>query len=436
MSQSPIDIIQYPRLFGVLDEFVEECRQHNWEFALLLVEISKFREINLVHGYQAGDKILEEFCGRLQQVAREQDLVLRTGNSEFLFFIRKVHNEGHAALAALKILQTLEKPFATGEHGQLKVNANIGGAICPDHGQDSETLLKSTQSALIDSRSKLESYCIFNTGQRPEDMTSWDVESSLEMAIERDELELYFQPQVELDSGRVCGAEALLRWNHSQRGIIEPGFFIPIAEQGKLIDQITDWSLRSTLWLANEWPQFDEPLAVSVNLSPKMIEHGGLTETITDMSNIFGVSLEYLTLEITESVLMEQVSHTVQALTELKELGISISIDDFGTGYSSMSYFRTLPASQLKIDRSFVANMMDDPIDLHIVRTITDMAQGFGLKVVAEGIESRAEFDMLASLGCDIGQGFYICQPLPHEQFIEWLNQYNAAINHLSSVSG
>ncbi len=435
MPDSTVDIVPYAHLFDVIDEFIDECRQHSSMFGLLLVDINNFRRINLTHGFRAGDEVLAEVLRRMRQVARKQDLVLRIGNSEFLFFIRNVHNEGHASLAAIKLLQVLDETIDTGNR-QLKVKPCIGGALYPDHGQDSSMLLKSTESALLDARRRPESHSIFTEERDPDNLTTWNIESDLEAAIERDEFELHFQPQVEISSGRVYGAEALLRWKHSKRGYVRPSYFIPIAEQSNFIYEITNWTIRSALWSVTEWPQLDEPLKVSVNLSPKMLEPGSLTESISDIGNIFAVSLECLTLEITETALMEQMSLTVQVLNELKDLGVNISIDDFGTGYSSMSYFKSIPANELKIDRSFVSNMMDNPIDLHIVRTITDMAQGFGLKVVAEGVENRGEFEFLNTLGCDIAQGNYISSPMPQTQFIDWFNQYNSVVEQISELSG
>ncbi len=435
MPDSTVDIVPYAHLFDVIDEFIDECRQHSSMFGLLLVDINNFRRINLTHGFRAGDEVLAEVLRRMRQVARKQDLVLRIGNSEFLFFIRNVHNEGHASLAAIKLLQVLDETIDTGNR-QLKVKPCIGGALYPDHGQDSSMLLKSTESALLDARRRPESHSIFTEERDPDNLTTWNIESDLEAAIERDEFELHFQPQVEISSGRVYGAEALLRWKHSKRGYVRPSYFIPIAEQSNFIYEITNWTIRSALWSVTEWPQLDEPLKVSVNLSPKMFEQGILTESISDIGNIFAVSLECLTLEITETALMEQMSLTVQVLNELKDLGVNISIDDFGTGYSSMSYFKSIPANELKIDRSFVSNMMDNPMDLHIVRTITDMAQGFGLKVVAEGVENRGEFEFLNTLGCDIAQGNYISSPMPQTQFIDWFNQYNSVVEQTSELSG
>jgi diguanylate cyclase (GGDEF)-like protein len=397
-----------------------------------LVSINKFRHINITNGFQVGDALLVEINQRLIQVARKQDLVLRVGSSEFVVVARNIMNEGHATLAAVRILSEFEGSLEILDR-QLKVNLHVGIAVYPEHGQNSLELLENVESALSASRRSIDSYCIYKEQDGSSDATSWDIGSELMAAIEQDQFELYFQPQIELDSERVCGAEALLRWKHPQRGFVPPDYFIPIAEHSNLIHSITDWTIHAALWLINDWPQSVEPLNVSVNLSPKVFESEGLIESIIDMATISNVDLDYLTLEVTESALMEDMGGAIRILNQLKEMGVNISIDDFGSGYSSMSYFKSIPANELKVDRSFVTNMLENPMDLHIVRSIIDMAHGFGLKVVAEGIENRESLEFLKTLGCDIGQGYYISEPLQQEAFIEWLRQYNDVIDQVSS---
>lgn len=375
-----------------------------------------------------GDALLIEFHRRLQQIARERDLVLRIGNSEFLFFVRNVLNEGHATLAAVKLCSEFEETVGILDR-QLKVSFNIGIAIYPDHAQDAPNLLQNAEVALIDSRHSAEAYCTYSEYDEPDDATAWDIVSELRVALDQDQLELYFQPQIEIESGRVYGAEALLRWKHPQRGFVRPDYFIPIAEHNHFIREITEWTIRGAFWLVKDWPDAGSPLKVSINLSTRLFEFEGLTESINDSAGIFDVNPECLTLEVTESAFMEDMAPAIRILNHLKDLGVNISIDDFGTGYSSMSYFKSIPANELKIDRSFVTNMLENPTDLHIVRSIVDMAQGFGLKVVAEGVENRDSLEFLKTIGCDIGQGRYICDALPQDQFIDWLNEYNAAIS-------
>ena len=432
MPESAPEIIQHARFFETVDSLIDESRNQNSEFAVLLIGIDKFRQINLFHGFETGNEVLSEIFRRLQQVARKQDLVVRTGSAEFVFFIRNLFNEGHVSLAAVKILQQFEEAVCV-ENRHLKINASIGGSIFPDHGQNSLDLLRSTESALLEARQRLESYYICSGDSDASVVPVWNIESELAAAIDRDEFELHFQPQIDLDSGRVTGAEALLCWNHPGRGLVQADFFTPIAERSKLIYEISNWAIRSALWLGKEWPLAEQFLNVSVDLSPRMFEYDDLVDLIKDTGSIFGVDLARLTLEVTESALGDQTAATAQRLDKLKQLGVKLSIDDFGTGNSSMSYFKTVPANELKIDRSFVANILENPMDLHIVRTIIDMAHGFGLRVVADGVESLEIFERLSSLGCDVGQGNYICAALPQNEFIDWLNQYNSAIERVSN---
>jgi diguanylate cyclase (GGDEF)-like protein len=427
MSELPIDITQRVRLFTIVEELIEECKCQDGQFALLLVSVSKFRQINITNGFQVGDELLIEINHRLSKVTREHDMVLRVGNSEFLVIARNILNEGHATLAAVKILSELEESYEVSNR-RLKINLHVGIAVYPDQGQNSMTLLKNTESALCESRRSVDSYFIFTEQDDLTDMTSWDIGSELLDAIEQDQFELYLQPQIELENGRVYGVEALLRWKHPQRGFVRPDYFIPIAEHSNLIHNITYWTIHAALWLVSDQPREFEGLKISINLSPMILQSEGLIESINDITKIFNVDLKHLTLEVTESAFIEDMSVAIKALNQLKDIGINISIDDFGTGYSSMSYFKSIPANELKIDQSFVTNMMENPMDLHIVRSIIDMAHGFGLKVVAEGIENRECFDFLKSLDCDIGQGYYISKPMSQEAFVEWLRQYNQAI--------
>ncbi len=427
MPDTPVDIVQRTRLFEILDKIIDESKIQGTRFALLLLGIDKFRQLNITQGFQVGDAILVEVYQRMLQIARTQDLILRTSSSEFLMVIRNLHSEGHAELAAIKILSEFEETLSIADR-QLIITPDIGGTIYPSHGQDPVTLLGNTEFALLESRDKMEPYYIYSEQENLEDGTKWDINSELQAALDKDQLELHFQPQIDLRTDQVSGAEALIRWNHPNRGYIGPNYFIPVAEQYGLIQDITHWTIHAALWLIKAWPHAGNPLNISVNLSAKIFEKEGLIESISDSTSLFETDLECLTLEVTESALMKDMDTAIQILDDLKAMGINISIDDFGTGYSSLSYFKSIPATELKIDRSFITNVLHDSMDLHIVRSIINMAQGFGLKVVAEGIEDRETFEFLKTLGCDIGQGIYISDALPQDRFIDWVERYTAAI--------
>jgi len=422
--ETPANIIGHDHLEEKLSGLMEDHRGRGAEFAILRIGINKFRQLNINHGYRIGNGVLIEFYNRLNALARNRDEVIRVGCANFILIIKDLHNEGHAMLAAIKLLGDLEEAFKITDR-KLKINAGIGIAIFPDHGLESGTLLINSEAALIDARHRNPPYIIYSDGPNQIDATSWDIGSELQAAIDLDQFELYFQPQVNLKSGQAFGAEALLRWKHPDRGYVRPDYFIPIAEQTNLIDGITDWTIRAALRLIMDWPVGSKPLKVSVNLSPKVFDSEGLIESIQNSAAIFNANLNHLTLEVTESALMEDMSTGISILKELKSMGVNISIDDFGTGFSSMNYFKNIPANELKIDQSFVSNMLENPMDMHIVRSMISMAQGFGLKVVAEGIENGETFDLLKTFGCDVAQGLYVSNPMPQDKFIEWLEQYN-----------
>jgi len=409
-----------------LNELIDLSREAQKQFALLLININHFRQFNISNGYRTGDQLLVAFQQRLQDLSREQDQITRVGNADFVMLLPEILNQGHTTLAAIKIINSLHEPFEL-EDSSVKVSASIGIAIFPDHADDAQTLMLKAETALTEAYTDLQSYTIYSPAARSVQVTRWDIESELQQAIDRSDFELYFQPQVHLQSGKLYGAEALIRWQNGDQGFVRPDIFIPIAEQSGQIYEITKWTINAAIWLMKDWPCLHEPLKVSVNLSTKMLAESGLVETIENALNIHRIANDRLTLEITESALVEDYSTSFQALDELSSLGINISIDDFGTGYSSMAYFKNIPANELKIDRSFVSYMLENQMDLHIVKTVIKMAQGFNLEVVAEGIEDAQSCQALKDLGCDIAQGYHIARPMPQQAFIDWINKYHGA---------
>lgn len=396
------------------------------KFALLLIKLNHFRQFNITHGYPAGDRLLIEFCSRLQAIAREHDYVARMGSSDFAMVLPEILNQGHATLAAIKLLSSLDESFEM-DGGTINISACIGIVIFPDHACEIDELLRKAETSLIAAQSDIQSYSIYQEVTKSSGMNRWDIESDLDKAIEKSQFDLYFQPQVYLDDGRLYGAEALIRWQNDDQGFIRPDIFIPIAEQSGHIYDITKWTINAALWLMKEWPRASTPLKAAVNISTKMLAEPGLVETVQSALNIYGIPYEQLTLEITESALVEDMTASFKSLEELQSLGVNISIDDFGTGYSSLAYFKNIPANELKIDQSFVSYMLENKMDQHIVKTVIKMAQGFDLKVVAEGIEDRETFLALKSLGCDIAQGYYLAKPMPQQEFIQWMQDYDGA---------
>jgi diguanylate cyclase (GGDEF)-like protein len=425
MNYIPAYVADRDALFNDLQRFVDAHRASDKKFAILLININHFRKINIVYGYQAGDRLLGEFVGRLKELCREQDYIARMGNAEFIMALPEIINEGHATLAANKMLSSLHEPFDLGTHRQ-KITANMGIALFPDHATDIAALVQKAEIALIDARNSIQAFAIYSENQQRADFNLWDIEVELQNAQDRDEFELYFQPQICLQTGCVFGAEALIRWDNRERGFIRPDIFIPVAEHSGQIHSITWWSINAALRLIKDWPASMPPLKVAVNISAVVLRDPELVESIRSALSIWGTEHERLTLEITESALMEDMATSFITLEELKSLGLNISIDDFGTGYSSMAYFKYIPANELKIDQSFVCYMLENAMDQHIVRTIIEMAHGFDLKVVAEGIENLETFKALRELGCDVAQGYHLAAPMPQEKFIEWLDNYQS----------
>lgn len=425
MSELHAYVADREALFVDLEHFIESHSSSQKKFALVLININHFRQLNLAFGYQAGDSLLEEFYERLNELSRDQDYIARMGNSEFMLVLPEILNEGHAMLAANKISRAFKQPFDLAGHHQ-KITANMGIAIFPDHSDNLVHLLQCAESALLDSRRTIDLFSIFHEEDQGDQFKAWDIEVLLSEAQERDEFEMYFQPQISLATGEVFGVEALIRWNHPEKGFIRPDVFIPVAEQGSQIRSITWWTINATIRLMQSWPEEANNLKVAVNLSAKVLSDPTLVDSVRSALSIWGEEDERLTLEITESALMQDMTTSFITLEELRALGVNVSIDDFGTGYSSMAYFKYIPANELKIDQSFVRYMLDNSMDQHIVKTVIEMAHGFDIKVVAEGVEDKETLVALRDLGCDIVQGFYIARPMRQGDFIEWLSEYDS----------
>lgn len=425
MNDTPAYVADRTSLLRDLEHFITDHLSDEKKLAILLININHFRQINVVYGYHSADLLLEEFAHRLKGLSRSQDYIARVGNSEFIMVLPEILNEGHVTLAAHKLLGCLNAPFSLGESNH-KITADMGIALFPDHAIDIQGLIQKAELALLDARFTAKSYSIYTNKSQQVDFNSWDIEDELLNAQEHDEFELYFQPQVDLQTGKLFGAEALIRWKNPAKGYIRPDIFIPVAERSGQIHSITWWTINAALRLIKDWPDTAVPLKVSVNLSAKVLNDPELVHSVRSALSIWGVKPEQLTLEVTESALMEDMDTSFITLDELRSFGINISIDDFGTGYSSMAYFKYIPANELKIDQSFIRYMLDNEMDQHIVKTVIEMAHGFDIKVVAEGIENEDTYNSLKKLGCDIAQGYFLAKPMPQDNFIQWLNDYQS----------
>ncbi len=393
--------------------------------ALLLVDVRRFFRINHAFGYRVGDQLLEELLQRLQAVVKQNGICLRWGGSSILLLLDRIISINVVRLALEKIQRALIAPFLTHDHN-LRLQINIGVACCPDDAQRSESLLLCAETALQAAKKQGTLFQYFRDLTEARQRPSWDIESALQRAIAEDQLSLHYQPKVRLKDLRVSGAEALCRWHHPKHGMIPPDLFIPIAEETGLIEELTRWCINAALRDACAWP--DPKLQVAVNISAGNVHSQEVLDAIFHSLKVWDRAPESLVLEVTESTLMTDPETSNHHLNQLKRAGIHIAIDDFGTGYSSLAYFKKIPATELKIDKSFTQRMLDDEGDLNIVRLVTDLAHYFGLGVIAEGVEDSATLRVLRGLRCDAVQGYYFSRPLPQAEFIAWLKAYQSQL--------
>ena len=407
-------------LFNQLKDYVEQHKASGKKLALLLIKVDNFRRLNTVFGYHTGDIFLKAFSHRLENIARNKDFIAHIGNSEFVMLLPEIFNTGHAELAVHKIFSAMGEPFEMDGRSH-KIGVHIGVSIYPDHDDELESLMQKAEMAMIASRTSAASYALYSHEDVESNIGAWDIEGELETALENDDFELYYQPQVCMQTKYLFGAEALIRWNHKQRGFIRPDIFILVAEKTGQIHAITRWCLNTALRQIKEWPSLSKPLSLSVNISALVFNDLSFVDSVKSAINFWGVPAEQLTLEVTESALVDDVNTSFITLNELRQLGVGISIDEFGTGYSSMAYLKNIPANELKVDQSFVFHMLNNAMDQHIVNTVIEMGHGFNMKVVAEGIENAETFEALKKLGCDIGQGYHVAYPMPLDEFNQWV---------------
>lgn len=404
----------------LLSDRVKDANTYKTKLALLIVDINRFFRINSIYGYEAGDEVLKKVTLVLRNVIREQDHVARIGDNRFALILNGVMNVGHAELAAHKILRLLQAPFVLGE-GKIYVDCSIGISLCPLHASNYLFLIKECESVLHEAKETGQKIGVSEMLQDEEFPENWDIELALDDALDKDQLQIHYQPKIALDSGRVVGAEALLRWKHPSRGFIPPNYFIPIAERMGHIKPITNWIFNTALRQGSEWTEKWGPLSIAVNIPPDFILMPDLQDLLANAINLWGGRHVSFILEIVERSLVLEPEKSIAVLKELQGMGIGISIDDFGTGYSSLSYFEKLPVDELKIDQSFVTNVDSSPTNQKIVKLVVDLAHAFDMKVVAEGVEDTAALLHLKNIQCDLAQGYFFAKPMPHEQLKDWL---------------
>ena len=389
--------------------------------ALLLLDLDHFKEINDAFGHHYGDALLRGAADRLRGLVRAGDTVARLGGDEFAVLLPDADAAG-ARRVADAIRTALDAPLPVEDH-LLRVGTSVGIALAPAHGADGTTLLRRADMAMYAAKRGRLGVALYEPAQDQHTPERVALVGELRDAIEHGALTLHYQPQVDLTSGRICGVEALARWPHPERGLIPPDAFIPLAEQTGLIAPLTDWVLAEAIRQGREWQRAGLLLRVSVNLSMWNLHDPALPERVAALLREHELSPAWLRLELTESALMADTDRAMDVLARLSALGVGLAVDDFGSGYSSLAYLKTLPVDELKIDKGFVREMATDATDAAIVASTVALGHALGLRVVAEGIEDRATWDLLAGMGCDVAQGYHIARPLPPDALARWLRE-------------
>jgi len=398
-----------------------EKRRHKTSFSVLVLDVDRFKLINDSLGHVRGDELLVQIARRMQSALRPADTVARLGGDEFTILLEDVDNPGDARKVAERLHELLRVPFWLGS-----VEVFSGASIGIAHGNAGygrpEDLLRDADTALYRAKAQGRGHCVeFEASMHERAVELLQLETALRRALERREFHLHYQPVVSLESGRITGAEALLRWQHPERGLVQPLEFIPLAEETGLIVDIGAWVIREACRQMKEWQEKlgDPQLEIGVNLSSRQFQAPGLVALVADVLQHSGLSPRSLRLEVTESLLMDNHPNVAQTMTELRAMGVRIDLDDFGTGYSSLSYLHQFPIDSLKIDRSFIQRIGSTDDALEIVNTILSLASSLDMEVVAEGVETQQQLDLLRKMHCSYAQGYHLSRPVEAPRFEE-----------------
>jgi diguanylate cyclase (GGDEF)-like protein/PAS domain S-box-containing protein len=406
-----------------LQNAVDLAKRDQHQFAVLMMDLDRFKYINDSFGHPAGDELLKLVAASLKQRLREIDTVARFGGDEFIILLEQLHQSEDAARFATQLIQDMSHPWLLSNNAEVRIGASIGISIYPDHGSDGETLLSNADAALYRAKEQGRGRFAYYS----DDLTLYarqriDLEARLRAALAQQQLLVYYQPQKDIKTGRVVGAEALIRWNDPVEGLIAPARFIPIAEDTGLIGMIGDWVLAETCRQGAAWRQAGLPdLKLAVNLSSHQFSHGDIGARTEEILQQSGFPAEWLELELTESAIMSREQQAKQVLSDLHAMGVKLAIDDFGTGYSSFAYLQHYQLDVLKIDKSFVDDVANNSESQAIVTAIISMAHILGLKALAEGVEQQAQLDYLSMQGCDYYQGYLCSKPLPAADFEQFI---------------
>ncbi|NRF94443.1 EAL domain-containing protein [Paenibacillus frigoriresistens] len=390
-------------------------RQGHWA-ALMFIDLDHFKLINDTLGHAVGDQLLQNASKRLESCVRTSDTVSRLGGDEFTVILPHIDETEDALLVAQKILEELALPFLIAEQ-ELFITASIGISIYPFNGADSETLIKQADSAMYRAKEQSNNYQLYTSNMNATFYRKMKLENGLRKAMEKDQLRIVYQPQMDIRTGQINGIEALLRWQHPEMGMVSPNEFIQIVEENGQIVEIGEWVLRKVCEQNKAWQSAGyPPLKCAINLSPRQFKNKNLIETVKQILKETELDPSYLCFEITENISIHQIESVLTVLHDFKEIGLELAIDDFGKGHSALSYLKKYPIDTLKIDKCFVQGIEMDRGNASIAKAMIDMAHGLGLRVIAEGVETEDQLAFLKDLHCDSIQGYWLSRPLPPER--------------------
>lgn len=423
VNHDPLTGLPNRRLFNeLLEHAIKRAEREHHQIALLFVDLDRFKAINDSLGHQVGDKLLYEVSKRIHHAMRDSDIVARLGGDEFLVMMDMIKHPQDAALIAQKIIYALQVEFFI-DGKEIFIGASVGISIFPKDGSDVDSLIKAADIAMyqVKNRGK-NNHCFYSEDLSKNAVERFTIESQLRHALERNQFEMYYQPQISLLTGDIIGAEALIRWRHPDLGLVSPARFIPIAEETGLIVQIGEWVLRQAALQAIQWINDGYTMQwVSVNVSGVQIMRSNFYDTVYGILIETNCNPNILELEITESTVMQNTEFVIDTFNNIKQLGVRVAIDDFGTGYSSLSNLKRLPLDKIKIDQSFVRGLPDDLDDAAITNTINAMACSLGFTVIAEGVETLAQATFLKNMGCLEAQGYLYSKPVTAAEFTKLL---------------
>ncbi|MDH5391929.1 MAG: EAL domain-containing protein [Gammaproteobacteria bacterium] len=417
-------------LFDRLEQNISKAKRDQGSLTLIMMDLDRFKEINDTLGHHAGDELLQLVSNRLIHSLREVDTVARLGGDEFAILIPDCDRE-RSKIIAQKIQQSMQAALEINEQS-LYIHGSLGIAIYPQHGTDVETLLKNADIAMYASKRNNSDYEIYVYEQELHSINKLELKFKLQKAIQNGELQLYYQPQLSCDDLRLVGAEALLRWVSNEDGNISPDVFIPLAEESGLIKSLTEWVIVEAMKQKQIWLQNLLEVPVSINLSAWNLSDPELHDYVLRCFEKYDLTAEDVSFEITESAMMNDTERALKIMQSFNKSGFDLIVDDYGTGFSSLAYLKKFPVKELKIDKSFVINMIENENDAVIVKSTIDLAHNLGLGVIAEGVETKEIFDLLKALDCDKAQGYFIARPMPADKFNVWFSSYR--LNQLSEV--